>query len=207
MVEYIKDDILTEDDAIVREKRGNVRYSKISTSPLSRGDSGDMSCAFLNVAFRINVAWNGSDFVAESGYAQVAGHGRIFPASRGRGGTIVDINEALANLYYPKGEKWIRFIPTDEDIEAIKASAISAAYGLNTGLDVEDCLKHMGIDILLEVEETDEYTVNVIPVVLEANPRPAGLVYASEVIGLSGKTSQPQISKQVFRFAISELLS
>jgi hypothetical protein len=202
IVEYISMRVLAEDDAIVRELRGNVRYGKIPLNPpLQKGDltaatlqKGDR--AFLNVAFRVNVAWNGSEFVAESGYAQVAKDGETFPASRGRGGKIVDINDALANLYYPKDGRWIRFIPADEDIVSMKNAAVNAAYGLNAGLDEEDYLKLMGVDILLEVEEYG----NAIPVVLEANPRPAGLSHSSEITGISGKRRRSRISVEMFNF-------
>ena len=77
---YVREQVLPEDDAMVRERRGNVRYTD--------GASG----SFLNVTFRVNVVWNGSEFVAESGYAQTARDENTFPASRGRGGSIVDIN-------------------------------------------------------------------------------------------------------------------
>jgi len=193
IVKYIEEQVLSEDDALVRERRGNVRYKGTSCR----------APTFLNVAFRINVAWNGSEFVAESGYAQIAKDERTFPASRGRGGTIVDINETLASLYYHRGNRWVRFIPTDEDTATMKGAAINAAYGLNAGLDVEDYLKHMGIDILLEVKELEANSVNVTPVVLEANPRPAGLSHSSEIVGISGKKPQSRISTEIFRFVES----
>jgi hypothetical protein len=206
IVKYIKDQVLPEDDAIVRERRGNVWY-RDQSSDVKRET---LNVKRLNVAFRINVAWNGSEFAAESGYAQVAKDAETFPASRGRGGTIVDINEALANLYYHNGGKWIRFIPTDEDIAAMKEAAICAACGLNAGLDVVDYLKLMGIDVLLEVEEQGARNVkrqtsnvkhlDMVPVVLEANPRPAGLSHSSEIIGISDRRPQPRISMEIFRF-------
>lgn len=219
-LQYVRDRVLPEDDAIVRERRGNVSYRQIPPNPpLQRGGSGvsillqkggtavSASASslrkgdfrFLNVTFRVNVAWNGSEFIAESGYAQVAKDEETFPASRGRGGAIVDINEALANLYYHKREesypplqkgvrgdldgriRWIRLIPTDEDIAAMKTAAINAARALNAGLDVENYLKHIGIDILLEVKKSGA----VIPVALETNPRPAGLSHSSEIVGVS----------------------
>jgi len=184
---YIRDRVLPEDDAIVREKRGNVRYSDESLASL------------LNVTFRVNVAWNGSDFVAESGYAQIAKDDMTFAASRGRGGRIIDINEALSNLRCARDGKWVRFIPTDEDVAAMKNAAIRAAYALNAGLDVENYLKLMGIDILLEAGKDGSLT----PVVLEANPRPAGLSHSSKIIGISSQKPQPQISIEIFRFIVS----
>ena len=187
IVRYIKDHILPEDDAIVRERRGNVRYMDSSSD------------SFLNVAFRINVAWNGSEFVAESGYAQIAKDEETFPASRGRGGSIIDINYALANLYYQTDGGWIRLIPADQDVAAMRTAAINAAYGLNAGLDLDRYLKFVGIDILLEAEHTGVNVVNVIPVVLEANPRPAGLSQSSEIIGVSARKPHPRVSTEIFR--------
>ena len=178
---YIKDQVLPHDDAIVREIRGNVKYTDRSSG------------SFLNVTFRVNVAWNGSEFVAESGYAQVAEDEETFPASRGRGGTIVDINESLANLYCPR---YGRFIPVNEDIAAMKKAAENAARALNAGLDAEDYLKHIGIDILLEVEKSG---AGVIPVVLEANPRPAGLSHSSEILGISRTKPRQRISTEIFK--------
>jgi hypothetical protein len=187
IVKYIKDHILPEDDAIVRERRGNVRYKD------------NLSDSFLNVALRINVAWNGSEFVAESGYAQMAKDEGTFPASRGRGGSIIDINDALANLYYQADGRWIRLIPADQDVAAMRTAAINAACGLNAGLDLDRYLKFVGIDLLLEAEATETNEVKVIPVVLEANPRPAGLSQSSEIIGVSTRKPRPRVSKEIFR--------
>lgn len=197
VLEYIREQVLPEDDAIVREKRGNAGYSK----------------HYLNIAFRINVAWNGLEFVAESGYAQVAKDETTFPASRGRGGQIIDINEALADLYYPKlwkslskfngtfpkfhrDKTWVRLIPTGEDIARMKDAAVSAVYALNAGLNVRDYIKLIGIDILLEVDGNAD-SIN--PVVLEANPRPAGLNHSSEIVGISSKKPQTRISTGIFK--------
>ena len=84
------------------------------------------------------------------------------------------------------------------DVAVIKSAAISAAYGLNAGLEEKDYLKLMGIDVLLEVEETGSNIVKLIPVALEANPRPAGLSHSAEIIGISGKEPQPRVSTEIF---------
>jgi len=182
VVKYIENQILPEDDAIIREKRGNVRYKAPSDFP-------------VNITFRINVAWNGWEFVAESGYAQIAKDKDTFPASRGRDGKIIGINDAFNCLYYQKGGEWIRLILADADIEAIKMAAVKAATSLNSGLKIEDYLKHLGVDIILEVKEND-----IIPVVLEANSRPAGLSYSCEIVGISAKKPRLGISSEIFRF-------
>lgn len=179
--------ILAEDDAIVREVRGNVRYTD------------GISDSLLNIALRINVAWNGSDFIAESGYAQIAKDENTFVASRGRGGSVIDINKALAGLYYCDlipFQKWRRFIPTNADILSIKSAATDAAHALNEELMEDNYLKHMGVDILLEVEKGG----NIAPVILEANPRPAGLSHSSEIIGISQNAPQQLVSKAIFEY-------
>ena len=89
----------------------------------------------------------------------------------------------------------------------MKTAAIDAAYGLNAGLDLDRYLKFVGIDILLETEGTETNEVKVIPVVLEANPRPAGLSRSSEIIGVSARKPHPRVSKEVFRFALRGTIS
>jgi hypothetical protein len=180
IAEYIKSRLSPDDDAIVREKRGNVKYGQ----------------SLVNVAFRINVAWNGFEFAAESGYAQAAPDAETFIASRGRGGAMVDINEALEALYYPRCKKWVRFIPVHEDLDMIKTAAVNTAYALNAGLDPKYYLRFMGIDILLEIGENSELT----PVVLEVNPRPAGLSHSTEIVGISINKPQFRISSEIFKF-------
>ncbi|MBM3212329.1 hypothetical protein FJZ33_08920 [Candidatus Poribacteria bacterium] len=179
IVNYIESQVLPEDDAIVREKRGNVGFM------------------FSNITLRINVAWNGREFVAESGYAQVARDENTFPASRGRGGKIVDINHALSCLYYFKDNTWKRFIPTEDNISKIKSSAVDAAYRLNVDLPQSEYLKFMGIDIILEANDT-----NMTPIFLEANPRPAGLAQSTEIIGISNREPTPLVSKGIFHYLI-----
>jgi len=182
--------ILKEGDALIREERGNVRfYSDETPEERSKG--------YRRVALRVNVAWNGSGFFAESGYAQVSRDAQTFAASRGRGGSIVDIDEALLNLYYPRDGAWARLIPTGVDIARIRQAAVNASQALNTGLPEEDYLKMVGIDIVLEVEDAEEEG-RIRPIVLEANPRPAGLSHLREIREISGEKPKPMISTALF---------
>jgi hypothetical protein len=82
---YIKDRIGPDSEALIREERGNVRFL-----PETEKEKGGR-----RIALRINVAWNGRNFVAESGYAQVARDEDHFVASRGRGGALVPLSTAL----------------------------------------------------------------------------------------------------------------
>ncbi len=182
--------ILKEDDALLREERGNVRfYSDETPEERNRG--------YRRVALRVNVTWDGSGFFAESGYAQVSKDAQTFAASRGRGGSIVDIDEALLNLYYPRDGAWARLIPTEVDIARIKQAAVNALQALNTGLLEKDYLKMAGIDLVLEVEDAEEER-RIQPVVLEANPRPAGLSHLREIREIWGEKPKPMISTALF---------
>jgi len=152
--------ILRVDDALVRERRGNVLFKRPS----------DPRGLFRYISIRINAAWDGSKFVAESGYAQTSRDASIPVASRSRGGDIISLNDAFKNLYYKVHGKYSKLRIQPSFLSKIKKAVEVAAGGLNIGLNKEDYLKMVGIDILLEVDGGD-----VKPVLLEANPRPAGL--------------------------------
>lgn len=179
IIKYLQDEILPYDDAIIREMRGNVRYFNGSE--------------YLNIAFRINVFWNGIKFIAESGYAQLAKDESTFPASRGRGGSIIDINKAFGNLYYLMNGNWKKLMLSKEDIDKIRSSAENSAFAVNEELEAKNFLKAMGIDIILEVEE------EIVPIVLEINPRPAGMSFSSEITGISEQPSNLVVSTELFK--------
>ncbi|MFQ5810898.1 MAG: hypothetical protein ACE5JM_14875, partial [Armatimonadota bacterium] len=149
------------------------------------------------VAFRLNVAWGGTDFVAESGFAQVAPDPDAAIASRGREGAIGDINECLADLHYSAADGWRRFVPSADDIVALQRAAVAAALTLNTGLGEDDYLKHMGIDMVLEVNEGSGH---VTPVLLEANSRPAGLNQSAAIRGIAPAPPRLHATSALFDF-------
>ena len=186
-VQYLEESILPEDDALIREERGNLRYYREPT-PGNRP-----------FALRIHVAWDGGRFVAESGYAQLARDETSFVASPGRGGEIIDLQKAFAHLYYLKDNKWAQYMITPEDISRIKRAAVQAAYGLNAGLEPKDYLKFMGIDMVLEVKET-ETGDKLIPVLLEANSRPAGLIHAKELLPSDQSQARWRVSTGIFHY-------
>jgi hypothetical protein len=162
--QFISEEIWPQDDAIVREERGDLRYREVgSAHPSARG--------FLRFALRVNVAWNGTGFVAESGFVQVAEHDEHPVASRGRNGSVVSTRQGLGNLWYAQGTGWRRYVPTPEDLACMKDAAVRAACALNADLREADYLKLVGVDLLLEVGSDGRMA----PLVLEANPRPAGL--------------------------------
>ncbi|MGD8240141.1 MAG: hypothetical protein PVH68_16420 [Armatimonadota bacterium] len=178
VVQHLCETILPADDALVRQERGNVRFADRR-----------------RVAFRLNVAWNGAEFLAESGFAQVAPDPHTAIASRGREGAIGDINDCLADLHCPAAEGRRRFVPCADDIVALRRAAVAAALALNTGLEEDDYLKHMGIDMVLEVNEEP---ASVAPVLLEANPRPAGLNQSTALRGIAPGPPRRHVTSALF---------
>ncbi len=74
-------------------------------------------------------------------------------------------------------------------------SAAAAAAALNQGLSEEAALKHTGIDMVLEVDGS-----RVIPVVLEANARPAGLASSHEISTNPRGSPESKATLELFRF-------
>lgn len=188
VVRYLIDHLLSEGDALLREERGMLRYR-----PPEEADKG-----VRRITLRIHVAWNGSAFVAESGYAQVALDQETFVTSRSRGGTIVGLGTVLSHLYAfdPEGrtERPVRLTP--DDLVRIRRVAAHAAYALNRDLKPENRLKFMGIDVVLERSEAG----HVIPVLLEVNPRPAGLQHAEEIPSTLDPTPVPKVTFGLFNY-------
>ncbi|MDP6776335.1 MAG: hypothetical protein QGI83_06190, partial [Candidatus Latescibacteria bacterium] len=179
LARHATDEILPRDDLLIREARGNVRM--------------DVGGDPRKLTIRLNVAWDGRSFVAESGYAQVAPDGASFIASRGRGGEVVNLGDALTSLCCNGKTGWRRVAATDSDVKAMCDAASSAAAALNAGLTEEAYLKHTGIDVVLEAAD------GVLrPVVLEANARPAGLS-RSCAIGLR-RGALPKVTSALFGY-------
>ncbi|MBN1900285.1 hypothetical protein JW926_03050 [Candidatus Sumerlaeota bacterium] len=154
------------DEALLRVKKGNVRYCK-------EKDKG-----YRNIVFRINVAWNGIRYIAQSGFAQVAPHENNPVASRGRGGSIIDIHEALENIFFMNkdSKSWGKVFVKKMDVDEMKHAAEQAAGALDEEFADDDKLKLLGVDVLLEYK--DEH---IIPCILEINPRLAGLNHSASI--------------------------
>jgi hypothetical protein len=71
----------------------------------------------------------------------------------------------------------------------VKKTAVNAASLLNERLTPIEYIKFLGIDILLEVSFSP---AGVIPVVLEANSRPAGLAQSYKITRMNG-TKKPEL--------------
>lgn len=112
---------------------------------------------------RVNVAWDGERYRAESGYLQVAGDAEAFASSVGRGGRIVKLSEgALSGMELTAAER-----------EAALETACAAARALSAGAGPGRRLALVGLDLKLEGEPERARAW-----VLDANPRPAGLSHA-----------------------------
>ena len=156
--------ILRYDDVLLREERGNLRFR-------------DPEAGFRRFALRVHVAWDGRCFRAESGFAQVAPSEDAFPASRGRGGEIRPIAEVLGNLYFREGGRWRRWVPTEEDLVRVQEVSAGAAEALNRGLGEGERLCFLGLDLVCDLAPDG----SLVPVLLEVNPRPAGLQHARPI--------------------------
>ncbi|MFQ6098897.1 MAG: hypothetical protein ACE5O2_14300 [Armatimonadota bacterium] len=178
--------ILPDDDAVIREARGNV---------CCLGASGANGGEPRQIALRVHVAWDGRRFVAESGFAQVAGDEAPDVASRGRGGSIVAIAEALSNLRHRDGAP-CRWVPvTSRDLAEVRAACEAAAKALNPCAQPRDYLKHIGLDVVLEATATGRLR----PVLLEANARPAGLNHSRWLPDADAPGADLGVTRALFR--------
>jgi hypothetical protein len=118
------------------------------------------------LALRLNLAFDGERHFLESAYAQL-GRDEQSPAACGRGGHIAAVDEILSFLASrpPAGGMPIRLDLKGWD--RIREQTERAA-GLFRGLLL------IGLDVLLDHDKDG----SIIPVFLEANPRPAGLSHS-----------------------------
>jgi hypothetical protein len=109
---------------------------------------------------RVNVAFDGKCYRAESGYLQVAGNFDAFASSVSRGGRIVALS---AGAWEGLGLSGVAIEPT-------LSVACRAAEALSRGSD--ERLALVGVDLKLEKVAGELHAW-----VLDLNPRPAGLSY------------------------------
>jgi hypothetical protein len=117
-----------------------------------------------SLALRLHVAHDGTRCVAESGYAQL-GVDLSHPATRGAGGMLMPMATVLPSLVQRSDGTPVQFHP--EDLIRLRELAEAAA-------SAHDIIALVGIDIVLDTDEAGSVT----PVLLELNPRPAGLAHA-----------------------------
>ena len=148
VIEQLRE-LLAEGDVVVRERLAGLRFVE-----------GEVD---FSADLRVNVAWDGDRYRAESGYLQVATTPEAFASSVGRGGRIVKLSEgALAGLGL-----------RSESCAEVLALACAAAEALGRGGAGARRLALVGLDLKLTMREEGRVGAWV----LDANPRPAGLSY------------------------------
>ena len=120
--------------------------------------------ALHSLALRLHVARRGDEVRAESGYAQV-GADIDLPACRCDGGTLQPLAAVLESLARRTDGAPVPF--GAEDLERVRSTA-EAAVRAQAPLGLS------GVDVVLDVDDAGR----VVPVLLELNPRPAGLAHA-----------------------------
>ncbi|MHB9129886.1 MAG: hypothetical protein ACYDBB_02200 [Armatimonadota bacterium] len=171
---HIKAVLKHSDRAILAEDRGGLRYA---------GPDGP-----VRFTMRVNACWDGEHVWVESGYAQVAvAPGEI--ASAGRGGRLIALPELWRKLCWPTG---LPFLPTATAWEGVVQSVTAGVVALARILGT-DMPALVGIDILLDPGEDG----NIIPILLEINPRPAGMSH-SRLIDCQGPGEEPGVTSHLW---------
>jgi hypothetical protein len=125
-----------------------------------------VSNEYHTVALRLNIAFDGTRHCLESAFAQL-GQDDKSPAACGRGGRIIAVDEILTLLTSRHSAEGKPICLNTKDWHRIREQAEHAA-SLFKGLLL------IGLDVLLDHDEQG----HVIPVFLEANPRPSGLSHS-----------------------------
>ncbi len=143
----------------------------------------------LPIALRVHVCWDGEHAYAESGYAQVARAPREI-ASVGRGGRMAPLAEIWPHLCLRDGGP----LPVGEaEWRLLRATAEAGARALAAALGAA-MPALLGIDLLLDSDGAGRLC----PLLLEANPRPAGLGHA-HWLGEDGPTREPGVSLRLWQ--------
>ena len=163
--------LLEAGPALVMAERGSLRVH------------GDLRCVV-----RLNVCCDGRHAWAESGYAQVAGSPDGV-ASAGRGGRIVPLDTLWRQLYRADGTP---VVPSAHDWRHLLATAEAGALALANALGGAMPVL-VGIDLLLDAAPDG----GIAPVLLEANPRPAGMSH-SRYVTPTGPTDEPGVTQRLW---------
>ena len=161
--------------ALIMPEHGRLRYY---------ADTAARRCTL-----RLNVCWDGHEAHAESGYAQVAST-RDAVASAGCGGRLLPLREVWAHLSLPDGTP---FVPTADDWRRLLATAEAGVRALAAALSAA-MPALLGIDLLLDLDAEGR----LLPLLLEANPRPAGLGHA-QLLNSGGPTNEPGVTLRLWR--------
>ena len=154
-------------DAIIQERRDGLIFVDARSG------------AQHNLVLRLNLSFDGSRYQVESGYVQLSVDTE-HPAASSQGGRIASPMEILGNLSSRTNPASPIFRIESQDWRRICDQAVWAA-SLFRGLML------VGIDVLLDVDLDGK----IMPVFLEANPRPAGLCHSHLVDGYPDSCQAP----------------
>lgn len=160
---------------LIERAHGTLRYAD---------EAGPVRCTV-----RLNICWDGTRAIAESGYAQIAATSDGI-ASAGRGGRIVPLYELWAKLCREDNSQ---FKPARADWQRLLESATAGVTALAGELG-EDMPRLVGIDLLLDLDACGAIK----PVLLEANGRPAGMSH-SRFINPEAPTDEPGVTMALWR--------
>lgn len=155
------------------EERGSLRYESAN---------GRLRCVV-----RICVSWDGATARAESGYAQVAATPEGI-ASAGQGGRVLPLTGLWPHLCREGGR---RFTPSTDDWHALLNTACAGATALAGALGAQ-MPALIGLDLLLDYDAG-----RLQPVLLEANPRPAGMARCC-LLTADGPADEPGIAPRLW---------
>ncbi|OPZ80253.1 MAG: hypothetical protein BWY76_03412 [bacterium ADurb.Bin429] len=167
-------------NALVTVERGTVRACT---------DKGPVRCVI-----RINVCWDGARAWAESGYAQLAGSQGI--ASAGRGGRVIALSDLWRRLCREDGTP---LTPSPGDWRCLLATAENGTRALAGELD-GTMPALIGLDLLLDVANND----SLLPILLEANPRPSGMARCT-LLTANTPTGDPGIAPHLWPCIVARL--
>lgn len=157
------------EDFILRESRGNVYYL----------DPEEATSGYRSIVLRANVFFNENGCQTESGYLLVSENSQNEIASVSQGGKILTLDKCHTHLYWKDESRQYQPLKiTNSDLDNVGKTASRGIELLNGTSTPGEQLLFAGIDILLEYHRDK----GIIPVILEANPRPSGLPHAREWI-------------------------
>jgi hypothetical protein len=140
-----------------------------------------------SLILRLNVVFDGERHRLVSGFAQL-GIDANSPASCGRGGRILRLDQALSALVMRTDDGAAPMAGPDHEMWLQWAGQAEQAAGLFGGLGL------VGLDMLLDIGADG----GLAPVFLEANPRPAGLSHSRLLTGLPSSLDQAGVGPDLW---------
>jgi hypothetical protein len=162
-------------DALIQERRDGVLFLDPRSGSLH------------SVALRLNLVREDQRYRPTSGFAQIGAHPDQ-PASRGRNGRILPLDVVLSHLVERRGPRRPVAGP-DESLWADIETRAARAAGLFGNLLL------VGLDVVLDLSADGR----LVPVFLEANPRPAGLCHSRLFSGSPSRHDQVGVGPTLWR--------